>query len=151
MNSNTNSGLLEDLIRSMVQLSALELHAKTQCEKAEYNLQVVDQEELEDAIEVLGKAESNLLKVTEHRRTVMRLIIGFVPNADPTKWCEVKHISMAMITAFEAMQADQSHTGLADYFYGINRLFIETISDWLHLDIPPCASCFEDALKGVTA
>lgn len=148
-NEYSTSGMLEDLIRSMVQLVSVELHAKTACEKAEQALAEAEEDETSCLVNELVEAESYLERVTNLRRTSMRLIASKSDKVKPTKWCEVKHSAMAMYTAFEAFQADSKNASLAQYYYDCNRLFIEVVSDWLGLDIPPCASCFEDALKGV--
>lgn len=146
-NKQSTSGMLEDLIRSMVQVASTEVHAKTALEKAEHEVSIAEVEDLPEVTKQLTDAEDYLKRVTELRRNVMRLIAEHAKELNPTKWCEVKHTAMAMYTAFEAYQADGS-IQLYNYYMETNDLFIEVMSDFLGLDIPPCAACFSDALKG---
>lgn len=147
-NANSTSGMLEDLIRAMVQFSAIEVHAKTALEKAKHELAVCDDDLLEEAILDEQNAEKHLLDATTLRRNSMTIIADYAHNLNPEKWCEVKHASMGMYTAFEAYQANSSDLNLYDLYIAANNIFIEIVSDWLGLDIPPCAACFSDALKG---
>lgn len=148
-NSNSTSGMLEDLIRNLQQIASAELHAKTALEKAENEVTTAEPEDLTKASEKVMNAEKHLNDVTEVRRDVMRLIQRFANSIDETKWCEVKHLAMAAYTAFEAYQAIND-VEIYNYYIQCNNLFIEAVSDWLGLDILPCASCFSDALKGLT-
>ena len=77
----------------------------------------------------------------------MNIITAYSDEIDYHKWCEVKHTAMAMYTAFEAYQANDS-TALYDYYLACNKLFIKTVSQFLGIDMPACAACFTDALKG---
>ncbi|MFV0409636.1 MAG: hypothetical protein ACK5LJ_08065 [Paracoccus sp. (in: a-proteobacteria)] len=147
-NQNSTSGMLEDLIRGMIQLTAMEVHAKTALEKTAHELSICEDSELEQVVEKEMVAEGHLHHVTELRRQAMRLIASYAPNLNPEKWCEVKHAAMAMYTIFEAYQADGKNQGLYGLYLDTNKLFISVVSDWLGLDIPPCAACFSDALKG---
>lgn len=147
-NPKSTSGMLEDLLRSTQQLSAMELHAKTAIEKADHELQTVEPQELQNALVKLKKAETYLEHVTDLRRKGMNLLSEFAETLDETKWCEVKHVLMASYSAFEAYQAEPRNTKLFQFYLQTNNLMIEVVSDFLGFDIPPCASCFSDALKG---
>lgn len=125
----------------------MELHAKTALEKQQQLLTEVDDSQLSSALEQVLKAERRLKTITDLRRKSMRIISTYAEELNPEMWCEVKHSAMAMYTAFEVYQAEET-TELYDFYIENNQLFIETMSDFLGFDIPPCASCFSDRLKG---
>lgn len=147
MNKDSTSGMLEDLLRSTQQLAAMELHAKTALEKADHELSVVEDVMLQERLIKVQKAENYLEKVTDLRRKGMKLLSSYATTLDETKWCEVKHVMMASYSAFEAYQAEPKSLPLETFYLETNKLMIQVVSDFLGLDIPPCASCFSDALK----
>lgn len=146
-NDKSTSGMLEDLLRSTQQLAAIELHAKTALEKADHEMSIAETKDLQQALEKVEKAEKYLKHVTELRRKGMSIMADFAKKLDPNKWCEVKHVMMASYCAFEAYQAEPTSIPLEAFYLDTNKLMIEVVSDFLGLDIPPCAACFSDALK----
>lgn len=145
-NEHSTSGYLEDLIRSMTQLCALELHVKTQLERLNQDLQDVESSEVDSVLNQLMQEEEHLMNIQELRRESMRLIMEHqTDQGNDKKWCEVKHSAMAMYTAFEVYQAT-GHASHYNYFLKTNDLFIQVMIDFLGYDIPPCASCFSDRL-----
>lgn len=148
MNKNSNSGMLEDLVRSMTQLASVELHAKTALDIANDNLSTVEDDEIQQAILELSQAEEYLSEVTDLRRMAMNILKGYAVTYNPKKWCEVKHLAMASYTAFEVYQAKSTNDNFL-YYTKVEKLFIQAVSDWLGLDIPKCSACFSDALKKI--
>ena len=147
-NNDSTSGMLEDMVRSMTQLASMELHAKTYLEKANDKLAGAEPDQIPEMLDAVQAAEKHLQKVTELRRNAMRTIASYSDDVNTEKWCEVKHAAMAMYTAFEAYQANES-TDLYNYYMDCNDLFITVVAEWLGFNIPACASCFSDAMKGV--
>lgn len=150
-NKQSTSGMLEDAVRSFVQLSAMELHAKTETEISFQRTQEVGVEGLTDAMLALQKSEDRLMQITELRRESMRLITKYATEFDSKSWCLAKHCAMAMITAFEAFQANEKDVDAFNQYHKLNNLFISVMSDLIGLEIEPCAACFSDALKKASA
>lgn len=149
-NKQSTSGMLEDLVRSLQQLASGELHSKTALEKLEGQMLSVEDADIVELSAQIRDAEEHLGLVTEQRRSIMRIIAKYAKDLNPEKWCEVKHMAMASYTAFEAYQAyGDNDADLYVLYMSTNDLFIQSVSDWLGLEIPACASCFSDALKGV--
>ena len=152
-NKYASNGLAEELIRTFTQFGCAELHTKTLIEKYEAELEEglidVDNEDLvmeyNNRIERLGL---RLIKYTNARREVMRYIQELYPNGNKDLWCNVKHLSLAMFTAFEAYQASDDDIKLYNIWLDANKMFIETMSEFLGVEITECASCFNDMMKG---
>lgn len=147
-NKYSTEGMLEDLIRAMVQLACTELHEKTNLERLNADLEL-------DKIE-FGKFDAqeveliaSLDKITELRRVHQQLIYELAGGVgDMKQWCKVKHMAMAMYTTFEAYQASDNDQRLYTAYLNVNKLFIETMTKFLGMQITDCASCFTDILKG---
>lgn len=150
-NKLSTSGMLEDAIRSFVQLAAAELHAKTEFEISFQKVQEVAVPELTGAMQAMERSQTRLEKITELRRESMRFITKHAKSFDSKAWCLAKHTAMAMVTAFEAFQANMTDPDALTLYVHTNDLFISVMSDLIGLEIEPCAACFSDALKNATA
>lgn len=154
-NSLSESGIAEDLIRSYVQFGCAELHAKTLYEKtiAELNNGVVDVEDAEVVQKHLERAQmfrDDINSYAEMRRGIMRKLLDMFPSGDKSMWCQAKHLGMGMMTLFEAYQGSDDDAELLHMAYEANEAFTLAMSRFLGVEITSCASCFADALKGVT-
>lgn len=154
-NPNSSDGIAEDLIRSFVQISAAELHAKTILEKRISELEegLIDIENpavLSDQLDKIEAAKNDLIDLAECRREDMRYLYTlFGERGDKEQWCTAKHLAMAMITAFEVWQASDSDEALLNMALRKNKLFTKAISRFIGVEITDCASCLSDMLKGV--
>lgn len=154
-NIHSSDGIAEDLIRSFVQISAAELHAKTLLEKRVSELEngLVDVDDIDVLTEHLNKielAKEDLEELAACRRDDMRFLFElFDSGGDKEQWCMVKHLAMAMITAFEVWQASDEDDGLLTMALNKNKLFVKAISRFVGVELTDCASCLSDMLKGV--
>ena len=60
---------------------------------------------------------------------------------------QVKHLGMAMYTAFEAYQASDNDPEMLDFALRANQMFIKAVTEFLGVEVTECASCFSDILK----
>ena len=81
------------------------------------------------------------------RSQMLYLYNSFGGKGDREQWCLVKHLSMAMYTAFEAYQASDRDPELLNIALEINKKFIEACTKFLGVEITSCASCFADIMK----
>ena len=147
-NKYSTEGMLEDLIRAMVQLASAELHEKTNLERLNANLELGRIEFGDFNMQELEVIES-LRLITEARRTHQKLIYSLSGSkGDMKQWCKVKHMAMAMYTTFEAYQASDNDQALYSAYLQVNKLFIATMTKFLGFPVTDCASCFTDFLKG---
>lgn len=151
MNKHSETGMAEDLIRSIVQTGCAEVHAKTLYEKAVAELEnglidIEKDEVLESQLNKLDelKKEINAL-ASLRRKTTLTLYNMF--NGDKTYWCQVKHLGIAMYTLFEAYEASDNDLVLLDLALEANKQFIKAMTHFLGTEITDCASCFSDAMK----
>ncbi|MEX1505529.1 hypothetical protein [Enterococcus sp. C56] len=153
-NKQASEGLAEDLIRSMVQTSSIELHLKTLVEKRQSEMDngLIDTNDfnrVNEQIDVLKNLKEELFEVTEQRRQDMRTLFDlFEGKGDKEQWCIVKHAAMAMYTAFEAWQASDNDRLLYQICIEKNAYFIKKITQFTGVPITECASCFSDMMKG---
>ncbi|MGM0175678.1 hypothetical protein [Enterococcus sp. DIV0800] len=153
-NVHSTDGIAEDLIRSFVQVAAAEMHAKTLLEKRISELEngLIDVEEkdvLANHLKVITKTEKEVIELAQIRRDDMLLLFEmYGSKGDKEKWCSVKHLAIASMTAFEAWQASDRNERLLGLAIRKNALFIRAISAFLGVEITECASCFSDFLKG---
>lgn len=153
-NQHSSDGIAEDLIRSFVQVAAAELHAKTILEKRVSELEngLIDTTNVDVVNAHLDKielAKNDLVDLAECRRDDMRYLYTlFEEMGDKEQWCTVKHLSMAMITAFEVWQASDEDEVLLNIALKKNKLFVKSISRFIGVELTDCASCLSDMLKG---
>ena len=151
-NKDSETGMAEDILRCIVQLGATEVHYQTLYNKSRAELEngLIDVADDDIRISQLDKieyyrAEAN--DVANVRRQMMRKLFSmFDGNKDA--WCLIKHLGVAMYTAFEAYQASDDDSELLDIYYDINKEFNKAVADFLGMEITDCAACLSDFLKG---
>lgn len=144
-------GAAEDLFRTIMHLGASEYHALSLYQKAmgELSEGLVDVEDDKVLDETLRKSEQHkqdLLELADIRRNAM-LILFEMYDGDKDVWCQVKHLSIAYVTAVEAFQSSDDLL-LLDLALSINKKLTEALSRFLGTEIFDCASCLGDYLKG---
>lgn len=145
-------GIAEDLIRSIVQLSCSELHAKTLYEKytAELENGIIDntkEEVVEEQAIKIEEALDELNYIAQLRRKAMcKLYEMYKGNKD--YWCQIKHLGSASYTLLECYLASDDDIGLLNLAMDANRAFVGALSKFLGADIGDCAACLSDFLKG---
>ena len=153
-NIHSTDGIAEDLIRSFVQIAAVEMHAKTLLEKRISELEngLIDLDEkdaLANHLKTITETQQEIFELAQLRREdMLTLFEMYGGKGDKEKWCSVKHLGIAMITAFEAWQASDSSEKLLGQAMKKNALFIKALSAFLGVEVTECAACFSDFLKG---
>lgn len=153
VNFHSTDGYAEDLIRSFVQVAALEMHAKTLLEKRESELTNGMNEEItvQEQIAFINDMKEQVSIYADMRRSDMLFLYQmFGSKGDKKQWCMVKHLAIASMTAFEAWQGcdDRYETTLFKMYVQKNALFLNAMTKFLGVEITECASCFSDILKG---
>lgn len=150
-NKLSSEGLLEDLIRTMVQLTCAELHEKTNVERLNADLELGNIT-MDEFNQMEPDYIENLEQVTALRRATTKMIFDISGGeGNVKKWCLTKHVGGAMYTAFEAWQASDNDMALYDLYLSINQYFIKVMTDFMGLPVISCASCLTDMLKAVTS
>lgn len=153
-NKDSETGMAEDILRCIVQLGAAEVHYQTLYNKARAELEngLIDVADDDTRISQVDKIEyyrSEINDIADVRRRMMRqLFKRFKGNKDA--WCLIKHLGVAMYTAFEAYQASEDDAELLDTYFDINKEFNKAVADFLGMEITDCAACLSDFLKGET-
>jgi len=150
MPSINSDGAAEDMIRSFVQLSCAELHAKTIIEKTESSLEngivdLEDEKEVEKALNKVLSMSDELNLIAEARRAVMLRLFEMY-DGDKDYWCMVKHLGSGAFTLFEAYQATED-PDIYNLALEANKCFVQALTHFLGVEITDCASCFADLLK----
>ncbi|MGX7263707.1 hypothetical protein [Enterococcus crotali] len=151
-NKHSTDGIAEDLIRSFVQVASAEMHAKTLLEKRVSELEngLIDLEtELELQLQKIVEYKEEITSLAELRRADMLYLFElYGRRGDKEKWCTVKHLAIAMMTAFEAWQASAGDEALLSAALAKNKLFIKALTQFLGVEVTECAACFADIIKG---
>ena len=150
-NIHATSGIAEDIIRSFVQISVLEMHTKTLLEihTSELENGMIDTDDIEGQLEVIKELEIEIHELAEIRRgDMLYLYEMYGSKGDKKQWCSVKHLGIAMMCAFEAWQASDHDPILLSVALKKNQYFIKALSAFLGVEITECAACFADILKG---
>lgn len=151
-NEHATDGIAEDLIRSFIQIASAEMHAKTLLEKRTSEMENGFIDVDNNLIAHLNKIEEIKKDIQElstiRREDMLYLFKLYGENGDKEQWCNVKHLGIAMMTAFEAWQASDDNEELLDMYIQKNTLFIKATSKFLGVEVTECASCFADILKG---
>lgn len=151
-NKDSETGMAEDMLRSIVQLGATEIHYQTLYCKARAELEngLIKVEDDEIRLQQIDKIEyyrSEVSDIANLRRRMMKHLFNmFDGNKDA--WCLIKHLAIASMTAFEAYQASNDDLDLLDIYYDINREFNKAVTDFLGMEVTDCAACLSDMLKG---
>lgn len=152
-NVHSTDGIAEDLIRSIQQMAVLEMHKKTRIEQlySEMNEGLINVEDDAVLIHQFGNIkylEEDLNEYADIRRQDMLYLYElYGSKGDKKMWCEVKHLAIASMTAFEVWQASDNDDNLLEMALRKNSLFIKAMSRFLGTEITSCASCFADILK----
>lgn len=153
-NVHSSDGLAEDLIRSFVQVGSAEMHSKTLLEKRISELEnglidVEDEKVLGEQIQKIDDLKEEICQLAQLRRDdMLHLYKMFGERGNKEKWCAVKHLGIATMTAFEAWQASDKNEELMNMAINKNRLFLKSMTEFLGVEVTECASCFADILKG---
>lgn len=157
-NKMSETGQAEDMLRSIVQLGATEVHYITLYNKARAEMEnglidVEDQEVLNKQMEKTTRYQNEINEIAELRRRMMKkLFLLFHDENDfgdkNDEWCVIKHLAISMYCAYESYQASDNDLDLLDIAYEINKQFSKAVSGWLGMEIMDCAACLSDALKG---
>lgn len=152
-NKDSETGMAEDMLRSIVQLGATEVHYQTLYCKARAELEngLIEVENDEVRLSQLDKIEyyqSEINAIADLRRRMMRKLFSFFDGGNKTAWCLIKHLGVAMYTALEAYQASDNDLELLDIYFDINKEFNKAVTDFLGMEITDCAACVSDMLKG---
>lgn len=148
--TNGVDGIAEDLIRSIVQLSCSELHAKTLYEKftAELENGLIDTENKEVVDKQIEKIEEALLDLNElaqlRRRAMLTLFNLY--EGDKSYWCQIKHLGAASYCLMECYLASDDDAELLQLAMDANRAFVRAISNFIGVEVTDCAACLSDAL-----
>ena len=149
-NKHSTDGIAEDIIRSFVQIAVVEMHTKTLFEKRVSELEngMVDEKDITKQIEIIKELEVEIYDLAKIRRGDMFYLYDLYGSmGDKEKWCTVKHLGIAMMTAFEAWQASDNDPFLLSLALKKNQYFIKAISSFLGVEITECAACFADILR----
>ena len=150
-NIHSTDGLAEDLIRSIVQMVCAEIHVKTLLEKRTSELEngLIDEKDIGKQLDLIESTDEELCELAQIRRgDMLKLFSLYDEKGDKEQWCMVKHLGIAMMTAFEAWQASDKDTELRESYLAKNKLFIKAVTKFVGVEITDCASCFADILKG---
>jgi len=151
-NEHSSSGIAEDIIRAITQLTATEMHLKTLYEKTRAELEngIIDTENPDEVRNALDKAEAyreDMIRTTElRRRTMLKLYNMF--EGDKDVWCLIKHLAGASETLHEAYMASDDDAELLELALDANKEFTKAITRFLGVEITDCAACLTDMLKG---
>lgn len=152
-NRHSTDGLAEDLIRSLIQIASVEMHTKTLLEKRTSELEngLIDIEQegiLEAQLNKIAELKEEIHELAELRRNDMLYLFElYGSTGEKEQWCTVKHLAIAMMTAFESWQASANEEELLSAYLKKNQLFIRAMSRFLGVEITECAACFADSLK----
>lgn len=152
-NKDSETGMAEDMLRSIVQLGATEIHYQTLYNKSVAELEngIIEVENDDVRIAQLDKIrhyQAEIGDVAEVRRRMMRKLFSLFEGGNKDAWCLIKHLGIASMTAFEAYQASDDDVELLDLYYDINKEFNKAVTDFLGMEITDCAACLSDFLKG---
>lgn len=152
-NVDSETGMAEDMLRSIVQLGAAEMHYQTLYNKSvaqlENGLIEVEKDEVRDKqLEKINRYRDEINDVADVRRKMMRKLFSLFDGGNKDAWCLIKHLGVASMTAFEAYQASDDDAELLNLYYDINKEFNKAVTDFLGAEITDCSSCVSDFLKG---
>lgn len=151
-NKDSEVGMAEDMIRSLVQFGAAEIHAKGLYEKATAEMEngfinVEDNAVLQKHLEKAEQYRADIETYANLRRNVTRHLFGMF-EGDKDVWCLVKHLGIGAMTLFEAYEASDNDLELLNLAYEANKAFVLAMTRFLGVEISDCAACLSDALKG---
>lgn len=151
-NKESETGQAEDMLRSIVQLGTAEVHYITLYNKARAEMEnglvdVDNQDVLNAQMEKMTRYQNAINEVAELRRRMMKKLFQMF-DGDKDEWCVIKHLGVAMYTAYESYQASNNDLDLLDLAYDINKQFNKAVTAFLGMEITDCAACVSDMMKG---
>lgn len=149
-NEHSASGMAEDLIRSIVQMTCAEMHLKTLYEKAVSEMENGLADLSDGGTAVIEKANAyieDLERCADIRRKMMLKLFTMF-DGDKTVWCMVKHLGVANMQVWEAWQNSDDDPELLELALQSNEMFVSYITRFLGMEITSCISCLSDMLKG---
>ena len=154
INANTEVGAAEDLLRSIVQMGAAEIHAmglyyKTTAELENGLVNVDDpsvlQRQLDKSNMYLEDIET-YAKLRRRMTTALKDMVG-TEDADKDLWCMVKHLGLSMMQCFEAYENSDNNVELLNLAYEANKAFTRAVTRFLGIEVTECSACLSDSLK----
>lgn len=160
-NVHSETGIIEDFIRSITQMICAEMHLKTLIEKANAKLDnglfledgeddITDDEYAKRVDKVsndLTYYNEELNSIADLRRKMMLKLYN-MGQGDKLYWCQVKHLAGAAYTAHEAYLGSDDDTELYELALEVNGEFVRALTHFLGFKVTSCASCFDDMMKG---
>lgn len=154
-NSHSEVGAAEDLLRSIVQMGAAEIHAmglyyKVTAEMENGLVNVDDNEVLQQHLDKANMFLEDIETYAVLRRrmtTALKEMVG-TDKADKDLWCMVKHLGLSMMQCFEAYENSDNNLELLNLAYEANKAFTKAVTRFLGIEISDCSACLSDALKG---
>lgn len=152
-NRMSETGQAEDMLRSIVQLGATEVHYITLYNKARAEMEngLIDVENpdiLSAQMEKTSRYQNEINEIAEIRRRMMRKLFEMFEGGDKDEWCLIKHLGIAMFTAYESFEASDNDLDLLDIAYEINKEFNKAVTAFLGMEVTDCAACVSDMMKG---
>ena len=153
-NPYSETSQAEDLLRSIVQIGCAEVHALTLYNKSTAELDnglidVSDQEVVQSQIEKIEMFREDIDTYANLRRRMTKALYDLFDNEkkDKNMWCQIKHLGIAMYTAFETYEASDNDPELLLIAYDLNRAFTKAVTRFLGVEITDCSSCLGDSLR----
>ena len=151
-NKESETGQAEDMLRSIVQLGASEVHYITLYNKARAEMEnglvdVDNQDVLNAQMEKMTRYQDAINEVAELRRRMMKKLFQMF-DGDKDEWCVIKHLGVAMFTAYESYEASDNDLDLLDIASEINKKFNKAVTAFLGMEVTECSACVSDMLKG---
>ena len=153
-NDLSETSQAEDLLRSIVQMGCAEVHALTLYNKSTAELDnglidVTDAEVVQKQIQKIEMFREDIEDYANLRRRMTKALFDLFDNDEKDKnmWCQIKHLGIAMYTAFETYEASDNDPELLLIAYDVNKAFTKAVTRFLGVEISDCASCMSDSLK----
>lgn len=157
-NKDSSVGITEDLITNIMHLGASEYHLEILVRKYEDQIKFwyndgnpefqshEDIQAIQETEDKLIDAQQMLYTVTEERRKAMKLLKK-QGNGNPDVWCLLKHVLVAVITAFEVWQVNLADEEAKSIFIEQSRIANQVIAMFLGYEVTPCSACLTDQMK----
>lgn len=154
-NPYSETSMAEDLLRSIVQMGCAEVHAMTLYFKATAELdngliEVTDADAVQNQLEKVEMFREDIDTYADLRRRMTRKLFELFDNdkKDKNMWCQIKHLGIAMYTAFETYEASDNDPELLLLAYDTNKAFTKAVARFVGVEVSDCAACLGDSLKG---
>ena len=153
-NKHSEVGAAEDLLRSIVQMGAAEIHAmglyyKTTAEMENGLVNIDDNEVLQKHLEKAEMYREDIETYATLRRQMTLALFEMFEGGDKDLWCMVKHLGLSMMQCFEAYENSDNNLNLLNIAYEANKAFTRAVTRFLGIEISDCSACLSDALRGM--